>query len=68
MSIENIKKLRDSGMRKKDKEFWGGVHNHNIWYCWLNIVIDYLENRAKRSGKIKKSVSVNLEKSDSVQA
>jgi hypothetical protein len=66
ISIDNAKKLRDAGMRKKDKIFWEG--DTNAWYGWMYAVIKYLEERAERRDKVKNSVSVNLEKSDSVQA
>ena len=66
-TVEQVKKLRESGMRKKDKEFWGS-DSTNIWLCWMSSVIEFLEDRAKRSAKVKKSVSVNLENSDSVHS
>jgi uncharacterized membrane protein len=44
-SIDQIKKLQKTGMRQKDKEFWGGVDNFNIWYSWLSSVATYLEDR-----------------------
>jgi hypothetical protein len=50
-TIEQVKKLQESGMRKKDKEFWGGASEHNIWYSWLYSVITYLEEREKRKHK-----------------
>jgi len=62
-TIEQIRKLREAGMRKKDKEFWGS-DNLNIWLCWMSSVIGFLEKRAERSAKVKKSVSVNLENSE----
>ena len=62
-TIEQVKKLRESGMRKKDKEFWGS-DSTNIWLCWMGSVIGFLEQRAERSAKVRKSVSVNLENSE----
>jgi hypothetical protein len=62
-TVEQVKKLRESGMRKKDKEFWGS-DSTNIWLCWMNSVIGFLEKRAERSAKVRKSVSVNLENSE----
>ena len=67
---EQIRKLKESGPRKKDREFWEiskkdtNQGNYNIWLCWVETVIRYLEKRAKRSAKIKNSVSVNLENSE----
>jgi hypothetical protein len=61
-TVEQVKKLRESGMRKKDKEFWGG-DNLNVWLCWMGSVIKFLEERAERSAKVRKSVSVNSENS-----
>ena len=62
--IESVKTLRDGSMRKKDIAFWGSRQDENIWRCWLSVVIDYLEERAKRKPKLKTSVSVNLENSE----
>ena len=62
-TVEQVKKLREAGMRKKDKEFWGS-DSTNIWLCWMSSVIGFLEDRAKRSAKVRKSVSVNLENSE----
>ena len=61
-TVEQVKKLRETGMRKKDKEFWGS-DNLNVWLCWMGSVIKFLEQRAERSAKVKNSVSVNLENS-----
>ena len=61
-TVEQVKKLRESGMRKKDKKFWGS-DNLNVWLCWMGSVIKFLEERAERSAKVRKSVSVNLENS-----
>lgn len=63
-----LEKLIQEGPRKKDIIFWelgkkdSNRHNRNMWECWLLNQIRYLERRAKRSVKFKKSVSVNLEK------
>ena len=62
-TVEQVKKLREAGMRKKDKEFWGS-DSLNIWLCWMGSVIGFLEKRAERSAKVRKSVSVNLENSE----
>ena len=73
-TIQEIEKLIEADPRKKDREFWEigrqdiNSHNRNMWECWLRMKIHYLQERAERSGKVKNSVSVNLEKSDSVQA
>jgi hypothetical protein len=63
-SIDAVKKLQDGNMRKKDIAFWGSRSDENIWRCWLSVVIDYLEQRAKRKPKLKTSVSVNLKKEE----
>jgi hypothetical protein len=63
-SIEAVKKLQDGSMRKKDIAFWGSRSDENIWRCWLSVVIEYLEERAKRKPKLKNSVSVNLKNSE----
>lgn len=55
VTVEQIKKLRESGPRKKDREFWDigrkdiNSGNYNIWLCWLETVIRYIEVRSKRS-------------------
>jgi hypothetical protein len=65
---DNLKKLQEAGPRKKDRVEWNiskkdiNQSNYNVWHCWISIVIDYLEKRAERSAKIKKSVSVNSKK------
>ena len=52
-TVDQVKKLRDSGPRKKDKQFWGiskkdiNSSNYNIWYVWMTSVIQWLENRKK---------------------
>lgn len=69
-TVETIKKLKDSGPRKKDRIYWEiskrdiNQSNYNMWLCWMQMLIDYLIKRAKRSAKIKKSVSVNSENSE----
>jgi hypothetical protein len=63
-SPEQVKKLRESGMRQKDKEFWNGIENYSMWLCWMGMVVDWLEKRAERSAKVKNSVSVNSENSE----
>lgn len=51
--LEKIKQLRESGPRKKDKEFWEigrkdiNSGNYNIWLCWIDTVIQWLEKRKK---------------------
>ena len=39
-TVEQVKKLRESGMRKKDREFWGS-DNLNVWLCWMGSVIKF---------------------------
>lgn len=49
--IDQLKKLRESGPTKKQREFWEisrkdiNSSNHNIWLCWMSTVIEYLEKR-----------------------
>jgi hypothetical protein len=55
VAIEQIRKLRESGPTKKQREFWGisrkdlNSSNYNIWLCWMNTVIEYLEKRSMRN-------------------
>lgn len=46
--IERVKALRNSGMRKKDKEYWGGSGNYNVWLCWMSVVIEWLEKKREK--------------------
>jgi hypothetical protein len=58
--LEHLEKLRESGPRKKDRQYWEiskrdiNQSNYNIWLCWMSIVIDYTKKRAERSAKVKK--------------
>ena len=69
-TIEQLKKLKESGPRKKDREFWEisrkdiNQSNYNMWLCWMHGLIEYMGKRAERSAKIKNSVSVNSENSE----
>ena len=69
-TIEQIKKLKESGPRKKDREFWDisrkdiNQSNYNIWLCWMQGLIEYMGKRAERSVKVKNSASVNSENSE----
>ena len=69
-TIKQLKTLKESGPRKKDREFWEiskkdiNQSNYNIWLCWMQGLIEYIEKRAKRSAKVKDSVSVNSENSE----
>lgn len=53
--LDQIKQLRESGPRKKDKEFWEigrkdiNSSNYNIWLCWIDTVIQWLEKRGPNS-------------------
>ena len=49
-TVEQVKKLRESGMREKDRKFWGS-DNLNVWLCWMDSVIKFLEQRAERQSK-----------------
>ena len=57
-TVEQIRKLKQSGPRNKDREFWGisrkdiNSSNYNIWSVWMDTVIEWLE---KRTGKNRKS-------------
>jgi hypothetical protein len=68
--LEHLEKLRESGPRKKDRQYWEiskkdiNQSNYNIWLCWMSIVIDYIKKRAKRSAKVRNSVSVNFKNSE----
>lgn len=69
-TVEQIKKLKDSGPRKKDREFWEisqkdiNQSNYNIWLCWMQSLIEYMGKRAERSAKVKNSASVNSKNSE----
>lgn len=69
-TLEYLERLKESGPRKKDREFWEiskkdiNHSNYNIWLCWLSVLIDYMKKRAERSAKVKNSVSVNSENSE----
>ena len=61
-TVEQIKKLKQTGIRNEDNKFWGS-DKLSAWLCWMGSVIKFLEQRAERSAKVRKSVSVNLENS-----
>lgn len=52
-TIEQIQKLKQSGPRKKDQKFWEisrkdiNNSNYNIWLCWIESVISWLDKRKK---------------------
>ena len=69
-SLDYLEKLKETGPRKRDREFWEiskkdiNHSNYNIWLCWLGGLIDYMKKRAERSAKVKNSASVNLRNSE----
>jgi len=69
-TVEYLKNLKESGPRKKDREFWEiskkeiNQSNYNMWLCWLEGLIRYVSKRAERSANLENSVSVNLENSE----
>ena len=52
-TAEQIKKLQESGPRKKDKQFWEiskkdiNSSNYNMWFAWMSTVVQWLEKRDK---------------------
>ena len=63
-TTDQLKKLRESGPTKKQREFWGisrkdiNSSNYNIWLCWMNTVIEYLE---KRNAKYKLTAPTDVQ-------
>lgn len=50
-TVEQIQQLKQSGPRKKDQKFWEisrkdiNSSNYNIWLCWMESVIQWLNKR-----------------------
>ena len=50
-TVDQLRKIRESGPTKKQREFWEisrkdiNSSNYNIWLCWMNTVIEYIEKR-----------------------
>lgn len=66
--IKAYKELPPKKWKKTDLDLRDRDRGDLMFHIYYDVVIKYLEARAERSGKVKNSVSVNLEKSDSVQA
>lgn len=59
-SLDYLEKLKESGPRKKDIEFWGlsrredqNGHNYNMYAVWIETITRYLKKRSERKIKNK---------------